>query len=238
MNAKRKPVTPASAAPKSITLSQDTRGRVTDAGIADGIATKKWKLAADGLIAEGVTPDMLGTVGKPDGMDGKANPDVTRQVVAAINASFSALDQLIIGTDRDAINVNALDLMARFDGNDPATMKSEEYAVAVQKIRDMAVDVRKGRLAGIRARKLELQSEQSSKLGRLRRYLIAGEEAAEKEASGTPRGPKSDLDRIHERIADAVKYLQRQGEKKDGPTFDVVAAIAKLREADKLIPKV
>jgi len=237
MNASSKPRTPASAAPKSITLSKDTCGRVTAAGVAEGVATKTWRFAADGLIAEGVTPTMLGTVAKPDGLDGKANADITRQVIAAINASFSVLEQLVLGTERDAINVNAFDLMARFDGNDPTAMKPAEYAAAVKAIEALPMDIRKGRLAGIKARKTELQQEQSARLGKLRRYLIEEEEAAKAEANGTPRGPKSDGQRIHEMLDRILKMLQKHGEKKDA-TWDVVAATVAVRTLMKLIPKV
>lgn len=200
---------------------------ITEAGIAEGAAAKKWRTAADAMIADGITSAMLGTVAKPEGMDGKANPDVTRSVVAAITSSFSKVEQALIGTDPDAIHIGAIDLMAQHCGVTKAALEKMEK------------DQLKVQLRAVKNRRTELQQEQASRLNKVRRYLIAEEKAeAEAAENGAPRGPKTDGQRIHEMLDRILKMLQKHGEKKDGPTWDVSAAVVAVRTLMKLIPKV
>jgi hypothetical protein len=207
-------------------LSVESSKLITEAGVAEGAAAKRWKIAADAMIADGITSAMLGTVAKPEGMDGKANADVTRSVVAAITASFTKAQQVLIGTAPDAIHVGALDLMAQHCGVTKAALEK------------MDKDQLKVQVRAVKNRRTELQVEQAARLNKVRRYLIA-EERAEAEAAenGTPRGPKSDGQRIHEMLDRILKMLQKHGEKKDA-TWDVVAATVAVRALMKLIPKV
>lgn len=210
----------------AITLSTTSAKLVTEAAIAEGNAVKRWRMVGDSLIGDGITSAMIGTPAKPEGLDGKANADVTRAIVAAINASFTKAEQTLLATAPDAIHLGALDLIASNTGiKQDALEKMEKDSLKVQ-------------LAAVKTRRNELLRAQSARLHKVRVHLIAEERAqAEEKESGTPRGPKTDGQRIHEMLDRILKMLQKHGEKKD-PTWDVVAATTAVRTLMKLIPKI